>query len=266
MKSTYFVVLQVGIIALTVKNNSPVGADFMKIIPAIDILNGKCVRLTQGDFKRMKVYNDDPLEVALEFQNADFEHLHLIDLDGAKKGKVVNWKIISELQEKTALLIDFGGGVKTEEDVVHLLELDISQINIGSMAIKEPQLFMDWMKRYGPENFILGADVWDESVMIHGWLEPSELRLFELVEKYMQHGLKYLTCTDIKADGMMKGPNFNLYDKLKNRFPDLKITANGGISSLEDLTKLKALGIYGAIVGKAIYENELSLEGLKSFH
>ena len=238
----------------------------MKIIPAIDIINGRCVRLTQGDYNKMKVYKGDPLDVALEFQNADFEYLHLIDLDGAKKGKVVNWKIVSELQEKTALLIDFGGGVKTEADIEHLLELDISQINIGSLAIKEPELFIEWLTRYGANNFILGADVWDEHVMIHGWLEPSDLRLFELEEKYIQYGLRYITCTDIKADGMLKGPNFNLYEKLRLRFPTLKITASGGISSIEDLNKLKALGMDGAIIGKAIYEQKLKLEDLKVFH
>lgn len=238
----------------------------MRIIPAIDILNGKCVRLTQGDFNKMKVYKGDPLEVAMEFQHADFEYLHLIDLDGAKKGKVVNWKIINELQEKTALLIDFGGGVKTEEDVERLLELDVSQINIGSLAIREPELFKDWLKRYGADNFILGADVWDENVMIHGWLESSDLRLFELVQDYMDHGLHYLTCTDIKADGMLKGPNFALYEKLKERFPKLKITASGGISSIEDLSYLKKIGMDGAIIGKAIYEQKLKLEDLKLFH
>jgi len=237
----------------------------MRIIPAIDIINGKCVRLTQGDFSKMKVYKGDPLDVAMEFQHADFEYLHLIDLDGAKKGKVVNWKIISELQEKTALLIDFGGGVKSESDVEQLLELDISQINIGSMAIKEPQTFIDWLHKYGADNFILGADVWDENIMIHGWLESSDLRLFELVQNYMDHGLKYLTCTDIKADGMLSGPNFELYEKLRTRFPTLKITASGGISSLEDLDRLKALSIDGAIIGKAIYEQKLKLEDLKSY-
>ena len=237
----------------------------MRIIPPIDIINGKCVRLTQGDFSKMKVYKGDPLDVAMEFQHADFEYLHLIDLDGAKKGKVVNWKIISELQEKTALLIDFGGGVKSESDVEQLLELDISQINIGSMAIKEPQTFIDWLHKYGADNFILGADVWDENIMIHGWLESSDLRLFELVQNYMDHGLKYLTCTDIKADGMLSGPNFELYEKLRTRFPTLKITASGGISSLEDLDRLKALSIDGAIIGRAIYEQKLKLEDLKSY-
>jgi phosphoribosylformimino-5-aminoimidazole carboxamide ribotide isomerase len=238
----------------------------MKIIPAIDIIHGKCVRLTQGDFNQVKVYNEDPLEVAMQFQNADLENIHLVDLDGAKKGKVVNWKVITELQAKTALLIDFGGGVKTDEDVEQLLDLDIAQINIGSIAIKEPQKFIGWLEAYGRENFILSADVWDENIMVHGWLESTELRLFDLVEEFVKHGLRYLTCTDIKADGMLKGPNFSLYEKLRNQFPTLKINASGGISSLDDLRKLKALRIDGAIIGKAIYENKLTLEELKAFN
>lgn len=238
----------------------------MKIIPAIDIINGKCVRLTQGDYEKVKIYKGDPLDIAMDFQNADLEYLHLIDLDGAKKGKVVNWKIITELQAKTALLIDFGGGVKSDDDVIHLLELDINQINIGSIAIKESEMFIRWLHEYGADNFILSADVWDENVMIHGWLESSDLRLFDLVEKYMGHGLRHLTCTDIKADGMLSGPNFNLYEKLRKRFPSLKITASGGISSIDDITKLKDLSIDGAIIGKAIYEQKISLEELKSLH
>jgi phosphoribosylformimino-5-aminoimidazole carboxamide ribotide isomerase len=238
----------------------------MKIIPAIDIINGKCVRLTQGDFKQVKVYNEDPLEVAMQFQQADMEYLHLVDLDGAKKGKVVNWKTITDLQAKTALLIDFGGGVKSVEDVEHLLDLDICQINIGSIAIKEPQKFINWLETYGRDNFILSADVWDENIMVHGWLESTDLRLFDLVEEFVQHGLRYLTCTDIRADGMLEGPNFSLYEKLRTKFPTLKINASGGISCLNDLQKLKALNIDGAIIGKAIYENKFTLEELKSFH
>jgi phosphoribosylformimino-5-aminoimidazole carboxamide ribotide isomerase len=238
----------------------------MRIIPAIDLIHGKCVRLTQGDFNRVKIYHEDPLDVAIEFQNADMEYLHLVDLDGAKKGKVVNWKVITELQEKTALLIDFGGGVKSEEDVEHLLDLDISQINIGSIAIKEPEKFITWLEKYGPDNFILSADVWEESIMVRGWLEPTELRLFDLVEEFLKHGLKYLTCTDIKADGMLKGPNFLLYERLREKFPNLKITASGGISTMDDLHHLKAMGINGVIIGKAIYERRLTLEELKSFH
>jgi len=235
----------------------------MKIIPAIDIINGKCVRLTQGDFGKVKIYHEDPLTVALQFQQADLEYLHLVDLEGAKKGKIVNWNTILELQEKTALLIDFGGGIKTEKDVEKLLELDINQINIGSLAIKEPKRFIKWLKDYGPENFILSADVRGESIMINGWLEPTELRLFDLVDEYIQCGLEYLTCTDIGMDGMLTGPNIELYTKLRGRFPNLHINASGGITTLDDLRQLKALSIDGAIVGKAIYEQRIKLEDLK---
>jgi phosphoribosylformimino-5-aminoimidazole carboxamide ribotide isomerase len=237
----------------------------MRIIPAIDIMDGKCVRLTQGDFKKKKIYSEDPMDVAMLFQNADLEYLHLIDLDGAKEGHVVNWDVIYELQEKTALQIDFGGGIKTDEDVQQLMDLDIYQINIGSIAIHEPEKFKRWMNEYGASNFILSADVKDEHIMINGWLEPTELRLFELVEDYMNSGLEFLTCTDIGSDGMLEGPNFSLYEKLRDRFPTLKITASGGISSLDDLHQLKALGMYGAIIGKALYEHKIELADLKPF-
>lgn len=237
----------------------------MRIIPAIDIINGKCVRLTQGDFGKMKVYNEDPLEVAKQFQAADLEYLHLVDLEGAKKGKVVNWDVIIELQERTALQIDFGGGVKTEEDVERLIGLDINQINIGSLAITEPERFTEWLGKYGAENFILSADVKDEEIMINGWLEPAKFRLFDLVDQYVKNGLAYLTCTDISKDGMLKGPNLDLYKKLKDRFPMLKINASGGITSLDDLHKLKSIGVDGAIIGKAIYEQKIKLEDLKDF-
>jgi phosphoribosylformimino-5-aminoimidazole carboxamide ribotide isomerase len=237
----------------------------MRIIPAIDILHGKCVRLTQGDFGKVKIYNEDPLEVAKQFQDADLEYLHVVDLEGAKKGKVVNWDVIIELQEKTALQIDFGGGVKTEEDVERLLGLDINQINIGSLAITEPERFTEWLNKYGAENFILSSDVKDEEIMINGWLEPTKFRLFDLIEQYMEHGLSYLTCTDISMDGMLQGPNLDLYKKLKGRFPNLNINASGGVSSLDDLQKLKSIQIDGAIIGKALYEQRIKLEDLKNF-
>jgi phosphoribosylformimino-5-aminoimidazole carboxamide ribotide isomerase len=236
----------------------------MRIIPAIDIINGKCVRLTQGDYGKVKVYREDPLDVALEFQNADLEYLHLVDLDGAKKGKVINWDIVEEIQGKTALMVDFGGGVKMEEDVQRLLDLGVNQINIGSLAIKEPKKFSSWMEKYGPENFILSADVRNENVMINGWLESANFRLFDLVEQFIADGLQYLTCTDIGLDGMLKGPNIALYKKLKNKFPNLKIIASGGISSLDDLKELNYIQMHGAIIGKAIYEGKLKLEELKN--
>jgi phosphoribosylformimino-5-aminoimidazole carboxamide ribotide isomerase len=236
----------------------------MRIIPAIDIINGKCVRLTQGDFTKMKVYHDDPVEMAIEFENADLEYLHLIDLDGAKKGEVVNWKIITDIQEETALQVDFGGGVKTDAEVEQLLDLGINQINVGSIAVKEPAKFIGWLKKFGSENFILSADVKDENVSINGWLESTEFRLFDLVSQFAGHGLEYLTVTDIATDGMMKGPNFGLYRKLKAKFPDLKIIASGGVSSIDDLKELKYINVFGAIVGKAIYEGEIKLEQLKN--
>lgn len=236
----------------------------MKIIPAIDIMDGKCVRLTQGDFKKKKIYSEDPLEVALEFQNADLEYIHLVDLDGAKAGEVVNWDTVYELQEKTALQIDFGGGIKSDEDVERLLDLDIYQLNIGSIAIREPEKFKRWLTEYGASNFILSADVKDGHVMISGWLENTSLRLYDLVDDYIQHGLQYLTCTDISTDGMLTGPNFGLYQDLVKRFPNLKITASGGISTIEDVKRLKTIGVHGAIIGKALYEHTISLDELKS--
>jgi phosphoribosylformimino-5-aminoimidazole carboxamide ribotide isomerase len=235
----------------------------MKLIPAIDIIDGKCVRLTQGDFGQMKIYREDPVDVALEFQNADLEYLHLVDLDGAKKGKVVNWHVVEEIQGKTALTVDFGGGVSQESEVEYLLELGVNQINVGSLAIKQPDKFISWLTKYGPENFILSADVRNENVMINGWLESANYRVLDLADQFIKDGLSYLTCTDIGSDGMLKGPNFDLYKKIRERFPSLKINASGGISSVKDLEKLKEIGVHGAIIGKAIYEGRISLKQLK---
>jgi len=237
----------------------------MRIIPAIDIIGGKCVRLTQGDYGQMKVYREDPLEVAREFEDADLEYLHLIDLDGAKKGKVVNWEVIEEIQGKTSLKVDFGGGVKSKKEVEQLLELGINQINVGSLAVKKPDVFTGWMETYGPENFILSADVMDDNVMINGWLEATSLRLVDLADQFEKKGLEYICCTDIRTDGTLQGPNLSLYRKLKKRFPKLKVIASGGISSLSDLNELKYIKVDGAIIGKAIYENRIKLSELKNF-
>jgi len=238
----------------------------MKIIPAIDIIDGKCVRLTQGDYGQMKVYRENPVDVALEFQNANLEYLHLVDLDGAKKGRVINWKIIGDIQQQTALTVDFGGGVKTDEEVEELLDLGISQINIGSLAIKEPEKFISWLEKFGAENFILSADVKNENVMINGWLESSNYRLFDLIEKFIAHGLKYVTCTDIGSDGMLSGPNISLYKKIKSMFPELNINASGGVTSIDDIKELQYLNLHGAIIGKAIYEGKLNLAELKNYN
>ncbi len=235
----------------------------MRIIPAIDIIGGKCVRLTQGDYGKMKVYRENPVEVAKEFEDADLEYLHLVDLDGAKKGKVVNWRIIESIQEQTALKVDFGGGVKTEEEVEDLLEMGIEQINIGSLAVKQPDVFRGFIKKYGSENFILSADVRNDQIQLAGWTEASDITIYDLAAQFEKDGLEYLTCTDITTDGMLQGPNFGLYKKLKKRFPELKIVASGGISSVSDLEELNYIKIHGAIVGKAIYEGRIKLSELK---
>jgi len=237
----------------------------MRIIPAIDIIDGKCVRLTQGDFGQMKVYREDPVDVALEFQDADIEYLHLVDLDGAKKGHVVNWKVIEDIQKRTALTVDFGGGVQSEDEVENLLDLGVNQINIGSLAIKEPEKFIEWLHKYSAENFILSADVKNENIMINGWLESANYRVIDLVNRFITHGLEYVTCTDIGSDGMMKGPNLGLYKKIKARFPNLKINASGGITSIDDIKELQYLKLHGVIIGKAIYEGRLNLAELKKY-
>ena len=236
----------------------------MRIIPAIDIIDGKCVRLTQGDYAQKKIYSKYPLDVAKEFEDADLKYIHLVDLDGAKKGSVVNWKVIEDIQGKTSLKVDFGGGVKTEDEVERLLDLDINQINIGSLAVKDPKKFIEWMKKYHTENFILSADVRDEKIMISGWQEDTALDLYEFVGQFVKEGLSFLACTDISTDGMLEGPNFGLYKKLKKRFPELKIIASGGVSSIDDLKELKYIKVDGVIVGKAFYEGKISLNELKN--
>ncbi len=237
----------------------------MRIIPAIDIIDGKCVRLTKGDYAQVKVYYEDPIDVARQFENANLEFLHLVDLDGAQQGKVVNWDVISEIQEKTALNVDFGGGVKTDREVEELLDLGINQINVGSLAVREPDTFIKWLNKFGADNFILSADVRGENVAINGWLEETKYRLFDLVSTFENHGLEYLSCTDIESDGTMKGPNFGLYRKLKSRFPKLKIIASGGISSTQDLIDLQHIKMFGTIIGKAIYEGKIKLAELSDF-
>lgn len=237
----------------------------MRIIPAIDIIDGKCVRLTQGDYGQTKVYRDDPVDVALEFEDADLKYLHVVDLEGAKKGKVVNWKAIEDIITKTSLEIDFGGGVKTEDEVERLLDMNINQINIGSLAVKEPDKLIDWMDQFGASNFILSADVKEEQIQVNGWQEATALSIYDLIGKFQAHGLEYVTCTDISNDGMLQGVNLALYKKLRNRYPKLKLTASGGVGSMEDLEKLKYIGVQGVIVGKAIYEKRVTLTELANF-
>ncbi len=234
----------------------------MRIIPAIDIIDGKCVRLSQGDYSKKKIYNERPVEVAKEFADSGLRYLHLVDLDGAKAGKVINWKVIEDICEKTPLQVDFGGGVKKEEDVKGLLNLGVTQINIGSLAVKKPEVVYDWISQFGPASIILSADVKDNQVAIQGWQSDSGIDINDLVEGFVQHKLKFVTCTDISKDGMLAGTNTALYKELMLRFPTINLTASGGVSNMDDLHTLKALKMHGAIVGKAIYEGRIGLDEL----
>ena len=237
----------------------------MKIIPAIDIIDGQCVRLTQGDYSRKKVYAKDPLEVAKQFEAAGLTHLHLVDLDGAKARHIVNHKVLETIASNTQLIIDFGGGLKSDEDVRIAFECGANQITGGTIAVKSKDLFINWIKKYGGEKIILGADISDQKIAVHGWQEKSEIDLFDFLSAYIEAGIQYVICTDISKDGMMQGPAISLYQKIIQQFPDIKLIASGGVASMKDIYQLKKIKCYGAITGKAIYENKISLNELSQF-
>ncbi|MBL7742797.1 MAG: 1-(5-phosphoribosyl)-5-[(5-phosphoribosylamino)methylideneamino]imidazole-4-carboxamide isomerase [Chitinophagaceae bacterium] len=237
----------------------------MIIIPAIDIIDGKCVRLTQGDYSQKKIYNENPLEVAKQFEDAGLIRLHLVDLDGAKAGAVKNWKVLEAIAGKTSLVIDFGGGIKTEKDVKIVFDSGASLATVGSIAVKNEEEFMKWLLQYGAGNFLLGADVKNEKIAIHGWQETSDIWVYDFIGKYIQRGVNQLFCTDVSKDGKLEGPAVDLYNRIVEKFPDLNFIASGGVSSMKDLEDLEKAGCRGAIVGKAIYENRISLQELKVF-
>jgi phosphoribosylformimino-5-aminoimidazole carboxamide ribotide isomerase len=237
----------------------------MQLIPAIDIINGKCVRLTQGDYNSVKVYNEKPLEIAKQFEDAGLTRVHVVDLDGAKAGAVRNWKVLEAIASRTELDIDFGGGIKTEKDVSIVLESGAKWATIGSIAVKDEELFVDWIDKFGATSFILGADVKEEKIAISGWLETTNIWIYDFIRKYMKHGLKQIFCTDVAKDGLLQGPSVKLYKNIINEFPSLHLIASGGVSSIKDLEDLAAVGCNAAIIGKAIYENRISLEELKAF-
>lgn len=238
----------------------------MKIIAAIDIMEGKCVRLTQGNFGKIKVYDEDPVDMAKKFEDADLENIHVVDLEGAQKGAVTNWQTLEDIRANTALRIDFGGGVKTTEDVEQLLELNIDRINVGSVAVREPEKFKEWIEQFGADNFILSTDVKGNEIKVNGWQDKTGVTIYDIIEQYQPTGIEHITCTDISADGTLKGPNLALYKKLIKKFPKLKFTASGGVSSIEDLESLRFIGVYGVIIGKAIYEGRIPLEQLAAFN
>jgi phosphoribosylformimino-5-aminoimidazole carboxamide ribotide isomerase len=237
----------------------------MRIIPAIDIINGQCVRLTKGDYDTKKVYNENPLEVAKAFEDAGIQYLHVVDLDGAKASHIVNYRVLETIATKTNLKIDFGGGLKSDEDIRIAFESGASQITGGSIAVKNPILFESWINTYGSEKIILGADCKDGKVSVSGWQEDSELDVIPFIKDYQSEGITYVICTDISKDGMLQGPSFDLYEKILQEVGDIKLIASGGISKYDELPQLAELGCEGVIIGKAIYENRISLKQLEQF-
>ena len=237
----------------------------MKIIPAIDLIEGKCVRLSKGDYATQKTYNENPLEVAKAFEDHGIEYLHLVDLDGAKSEHIVNHKVLETIAAKTSLKIDFGGGLKSDEDLRIAFESGANQITGGSIAVKKPKVFEQWITQYGNEKIILGADVQNKRIAINGWLETSDYPLCDFIQNYQSKGIQYVICTDISKDGMLEGPAFELYEDLLQKQPQIKLIASGGISTFEELPKLANLGCEGIIIGKAIYENKIALKDLEQF-
>lgn len=237
----------------------------MQIIPAIDLIEGKCVRLTEGDYAQKKIYNEDPLEVAKQFEGIGLMRLHLVDLDGAKSGEVVNWKVLEKIANKTSLKIDFGGGIKTEATLKTVLDTGATYATIGSLAVKSREIFEEWIARFGASQFMLGADVYEEKIAIGGWIEKTNIDVYDFIDSYMNKGVTQIFCTDIQKDGKLEGPSLLLYQKMITKFPALQLIASGGVSQLKDLEDLKRIGCAAAIVGKAIYENKISLDELSKF-
>jgi phosphoribosylformimino-5-aminoimidazole carboxamide ribotide isomerase len=236
----------------------------MRIIPAIDLIDGKCVRLAQGDYNTKKIYNQDPLEVAKSFEGAGIQYLHLVDLDGAKAKHIVNYKTLEKIALHTSLSIDFGGGLKSNEDLKIAFENGANQITGGSIAVNNKTVFLEWLEVYGKSKIILGADVKGEKIATNGWTKTSDQSLFEFLEFYKIKGVQYVICTDISKDGMLQGPALNLYKQLISE-TGLSLIASGGVATMDDLSKLEQLGCEGTILGKAIYENQIALKDLEKF-
>ncbi|HEY4800464.1 MAG TPA: 1-(5-phosphoribosyl)-5-[(5-phosphoribosylamino)methylideneamino]imidazole-4-carboxamide isomerase [Bacteroidia bacterium] len=237
----------------------------MEIIPAIDIIDGKCVRLSQGDYMRKKIYNENPLEVAKQFEEAGIRRLHLVDLDGAKKGAVVNQKVLESIAQKTKLIIDFGGGIKTEEEMRSVFNAGANMVAVGSVAVKNTALFFTWVKKFGAEKFLLGADVKNEKIAVGGWTEQTTISVFDFIKQNVAEGMKNIFCTDISKDGMLQGASAVLYKNITRQFPEIDLIASGGISSLKDIEECEKAGCKGAIIGKAIYEGNIFLSDLKRY-
>lgn len=237
----------------------------IELIPAIDIIDGKCVRLTKGDYATTKVYNEDPLEVALEIESYGLQRLHVVDLDGAKSKHVVNYRVLERIASRTSLKIDFGGGIKSDEDLVIAFENGAQMVTVGSIASQKPELFLKWLNAYGSDKMILGADTRDGFISVNGWLEESRQELLPYLGEYIKHGVKNVLCTDIHKDGMLQGPSIGLYKQIMSAYPTLHLIASGGVSSLDDISQLNEAGIPAVVFGKALYEGCFTLKELSEF-
>ena len=237
----------------------------IEFIPAIDIIDGKCVRLSQGKYDSQKVYNENPVEVAKEFEAYGISRLHVVDLDGAASHHVVNYRVLDRIASQTSLIIDFGGGVKSDEDLVIAFDNGAQMVTLGSIAVKQPELFCQWLEKYGEEKIILGADVKDNKIAISGWKEESTQELMPFLKNYIEKGINKVLCTDISRDGMLEGPSTPLDKDIMAAFPDIHLIASGGVSNIDDILKLHESGIPAVVVGKALYEGKISLRELSRY-
>jgi len=237
----------------------------IEIIPAIDVIDGKCVRLSQGDYDTKKIYNESPVDVAKAFEDAGIQRLHMVDLDGAKAGKIMNLKTLEAVASQTQLKIDFGGGIKTTADVESVLNAGAVFFNIGSIAVKQPEMVEAWIEQFGSGKVLLGADVKDENIMIHGWQQSANINIINYISTYIIKGIKNIFCTDISKDGLLQGTSTELYKKILESFPQLHLIASGGVSVIDDVEELNEMGCSGVIIGKALYEGRIQLSQLKKY-
>ena len=247
-------------------NSSPSGTEGFHIIPAIDIINGKCVRLTNGDFTKQKIYHENPIDAAKEFENAGLQRLHIVDLDGAKAGSIQNLRVLEMIASGTKMTIDFGGGVKSIEDVNAVFNAGANIVTVGSIAVKSPQIVEEWLMEFGAENFLIGADVLDQKIKISGWMEDGGITIIEFIGKMLAIGTLNIFCTDISKDGVLLGPSIELYRNIIAEFPSINLIASGGVSAVKDVIELKNIGCSGVIIGKAIYEGKISLQELAALN
>lgn len=237
----------------------------IELIPAIDIIDGKCVRLSQGDYSSKQIYHTHPVEVAKEFEFYGIKRLHIVDLDGAASHHVVNYRILEQIASRTSLVIDFGGGIKSDEDLIIAFDNGAQMVTLGSVAVKQPELFSRWLTQYGNEKIILGADVKNEKIAIAGWKEESSQELMPFLENYRSKGISKVLCTDISRDGMLEGPSTALYQQIMSAYPDLYLIASGGVSSIDDILKLHEIGVPAVVIGKALYEGRISIKELSRY-